>query len=69
MTSFHYEGEVAALFKSTTTITDDLQISVNREFIEGYVDKISWDTYAEDCALLVSTTDYNNGIKVRVTKI
>jgi hypothetical protein len=65
-----YNRKVPALLQSKTTVSDEMSMSIKREFIEGYVLKVKWGTYGDNSPILVSTKEVENGdgefIKVRV---
>lgn len=65
-----YERKVPALLQSKTSVSDQLSITVNREFIEGYVLKSKWSKFDSTSPILVSAQEVENGdgefIKVRV---
>jgi len=65
-----YERKVPALLQSKTSVSDQLSITVNREFIEGYVLKSKWSKFDSTSPILVSAQEVENGdgefIKVKV---
>jgi len=65
-----YERKVPALLQSKTSVSDQLSITVHREFIEGYVLKSKWSKFDSTSPILVSAQEVENGdgefIKVRV---
>ena len=65
-----YDRKVPALLQSKTTLSDSIALTVNREFIEGYVLAKNWPSYGEGKPILVSAQPVENGdgdfIKVKV---
>ena len=66
-----YDRKVPALLQSKTSLTDSISISVNREFIEGYVLKGKWVAYNEGSPVLITAKPAEIGgvdeyIKVKV---
>lgn len=71
-TSKQYDRKVPALLQSKTNLTDTVNISVNREFIEGYVLATKWRKFGPESPMLVSAQETEIGgvdkyIKVKVT--
>jgi hypothetical protein len=66
----NYNRKVPALLQSKTSVSDQLSITVNREFIEGYVLKSKWSKFDNTSPILVSAEEVENGeggfIKVKV---
>lgn len=67
-----YDRKVPALLQSKTNLTDNLNISVNREFIEGYVLLDKWKKFSPTSPMLVSAQETEIGgqgtyVKVKVT--
>jgi hypothetical protein len=67
-----YNRKVPALLQSKTVMSDQMTMKVTREYIEGYVLKVKWDTFGDQSPILVSAKEVENGdgefIKVRVYK-
>jgi hypothetical protein len=65
-----YDRKVPALLQSKASLSDSIALSVNREFIEGYVLAKNWPKYGEGNPILVSAQPVENGdggfIKVKV---
>lgn len=66
-----YDRKVPALLQSKTNLTDNVNISVKREFIEGYVLATKWRKFGPESPMLVSAQETEIGgvdtyIKVKV---
>jgi hypothetical protein len=66
-----YDKRIPALLQSKTNLTDAVNISVKREFIEGYVLVNKWRKFGPESPLLVSAQETEIGgvdtyIKVKV---
>jgi hypothetical protein len=66
-----YDRKVPALLQSKTNLTDTVNISVKREFIEGYVLANKWRKFGPESPMLVSAQETEIGgvdtyIKVKV---
>lgn len=71
ITNKPYDRKVPALLQSKTNLTDTVNISVNREFIEGYVLATKWQKFGPQSPVLVSAQETEIGgvdkyIKVKV---
>ena len=52
-----YDRKVPALLQSKTNLTDAVNISVKREFIEGYVLANKWRKFGPESPMLVSAQE------------
>jgi hypothetical protein len=66
----NYNRKVPALLQSKMSLSDELSMTLKREFVEGYVLKKKWAQFGETSPLLVSAQEVENGdgefIKVKV---
>jgi hypothetical protein len=65
-----FDRKVPALLQSKANFTDTISMSVNREFVEGYVLVKKWKDFSATSPMLVSAEPVENGdgefIKVKV---